>query len=226
MHNIGVFTSICEEDAVWIPQYLREVDRLGVFFVMHFDRCSDHTKHAILSNNRCVGYTEQNDQTVEFHEMQKQGVFDKLVNMRYKWAMAWDIDETYEREAKRKLRLLTRRTEDALVTWWYNLWGDINHIRVDGHFSTGYRVKFYNLSRSPWTFESKITNGAKLSRPIAYHRSDLVCLHHGMMTDELRRMHKTRWDRIYTTALRGDPNPYGFWKDAINIPAQVVKHGY
>jgi hypothetical protein len=59
-------------------------------------------------------------------------------------------------------------------------------------------------------------------------KADLVCLHAGMMTPELRRLHKERWDRIYSTALRGDPNPLGFWRQAIETEkdAVLIRHGY
>lgn len=42
------------------------------------------------------------------------------------------------------------------------------------------------------------------------------------MTPALRRLHKERWDKIYSAALRGDPNPYGFWKNAVETEAAAV----
>lgn len=227
-HGIGAFTSVYEEDRIWVPQYLKEVERLKLLFVVHLDRCSDMTKYALTRHPRCVGFTEQNDPSREFDETQKQGAFDLLVKQGFRWAFAWDIDETFERKAKSKLRTLSGFcTYDSIITRWLNLWHDKEHIRVDGHFATGYRVKFYNLSVGPWKFTHKIVNGAKIShREPNHYRSDLVCLHHGMMTPALRILHKERWDRIYSTALRGDPNPYGFWRDAIETPAEVIKHAY
>lgn len=232
---ICAFTSICEEDHCWIDQYLMESERLGIKFAMHFDRCSDGTKHKILSHRNCIDHTYQDNKSIEFNERHKQRIFHKIYENQYRggfytWAMAWDIDETYEQCALQKIMVLenqTLRTDHAQVKW-VNLWGDSSTIRTDRHYSSGHRVKFYNLSSGNWIFDHPITNGCKLvgrrARPLL--KMDLTCIHWGMMTLELRELHKERWDRIYTTAV-GD-NPYGFWKDAIDESIEPIleKHNY
>lgn len=229
MHNICVFTSICEEDREHFDRYLNEIDRLKMMFVIHFDRCRDSTKWLFGLHPRCLGYTMQDDPSREFTEQDKQGIFDLIAADRsFKWALAWDVDETFEREAPRKMRLLAERGAANITTRWLNLWDDARHIRIDPPYDTGYRVKFYNLKYEGWKFQHPIVNGAKIDGQESIHNSDLVCLHWGMMTERLRILHKQRWDRIYSTALRGDPNPYGFWKDALDPtkPAKVTTHAY
>lgn len=222
------FTSVCEEDAVWIPQYLEEVDRLGIDFAVHFDRCSGPTKASMESHPRCVGSTKQDDPSIEFDETHKQKVFDLVAGERYKWAMAWDVDETYARNAPGILRELVASDYQLIDIKWVNLWGDPKHIRVDGAFAAGHRVKFYNLSTGQFLFNHPTVNGGKLvgGHCETTRRHDFVCLHWGMMTEEIRVQHKERWDRIYTKAVGA--NPYGFWNYALSpdYPPTVVENPY
>lgn len=223
--SICAFTSVCEEDACWVPQYLAEIARLEMPFCVHLDRCSERTSQLFFDSPWFISSTER--RRGEFNEQHKQGVLDLVATAGFKWAFAWDIDETYEKDAPAKLKELCKLDVDNVDTVWLNLWDDKDHIRVDPPFDTGHRVKLYNMESGRWTFEHKIVNGAKIvGRKCSLHKSDLVCLHWGMMTLELRKMHKERWDRIYSTALRGDPNPYGFWKHALEAPATVEKHAY
>lgn len=218
---ICAFTSICKEDVCWLPQYLAEADRLLMPFVMHFDRCRDVLQ--IVKEHPLFMAATFKD-SGEFEEWDKQAPFDEIVSRGFKWAMAWDVDETYERDARSKLDEITSLDVDYVDVRWVNLWGDAGHIRTDGPFhpQSGHRVKFYNLNRQRWRFTHKITNGPKVvddrGEPLdgypnptkaREHRHDLTCLHHGMMTPELRALHKERWDRIYTAAVGA--NPYGFW---------------
>ncbi len=228
--TIGVYTSICEEDACWIDQYLKEMKRLGLRFIVHLDRCSQATKKLIAQSKYCRDYTEQLDPKVEFTEQHKQEAFDLLKVHGFDWAMAWDIDETWELNAPMKLDWVERSEADYLDCPWYNLWEDPKHIRIDHHHSSGHRVKFYRLSPEfTWKFDHPITNGLTglgTDRPPILDELNFVCLHHGMMTEELRLQHKERWDRIYTAAVGG--NPYGFWNDALDksIKTITVRHGY
>lgn len=235
--SVCVFTAVCEEDAHWIPQYLKEIERLQLPFVMHYDRCSSNTTKQVSLHPLCVGVSAK--ASGEFRETDKQEPFDRLVSLnRYKWAMAWDIDETYERDTQRKLQEIIQLDVPYVDVHWVNLWEDQDHIRIDGPFSCGHRVKFYNLNYR-WKFTHAITNGPKMvdeqGAVIAgspsrdrFWRYDLTCIHWGMMTEELRLFHKERWDRIYSTALKGDPNPYGFWNHALDksITPITVKHSY
>lgn len=241
LNTICAFTSVCEEDGIWVDQYLAEIDRLVMPFAVHLDRWSPTSEVAdrLLKHPLCVGSTRQNKVEVEFNETHKQRVFDLVVGFRFKWAMAWDIDETFEASACTKIGevLDQAATYDSVIVKWWNLWDDPYHIRVDGPFGSGYRDKIYNLSARRWKFCSLVVNGPKLMCPsgeplpnsmMVHYNSDLVCLHHGMMTRELREQHKARWDRIYSTALRGDNNPYGIWNyalDEVKYPPVVVKYG-
>jgi hypothetical protein len=223
---------VCEEDAGWLEQYQAEADRLEMPHVVHLDRCSALTRWRVAAHRLCVGTTRQDGPAVEFRETHKQMALDVVAGLGYDWAMAWDVDETYEAGAR---QLIAEACEaageaDCIDIRWLNLWGDVRHIRADGSWLAGHRVKMLNLQGGRrWRFDHPITNGPKLvGREGVTVRHPLVCLHHGMMTPEMRRMHKARWDRIYSTALRGDPNPYGFWASAIESEDQAVtvRHGY
>lgn len=228
--RIGVYSSTCDEDACWAPQYLAEVERLNLAFAMNFDRCSAETKRVFKSHPQCVGFTEHDRPEVEFDERHKQGAFDLLVEQGFDWSLAWDVDETFERDAPEILQDLGGLEADYVDCPWVNLWGDSEHVRVDGPFAKGHRVKFHRLDTGlKWLWTTKITNGPKCTnKPDAVcGKLDLVCLHWGLMTRELRLLHKARWDRIYTTAV--GQNPYGFWSlscDEETYPPTVVKHGY
>jgi hypothetical protein len=235
VHNrVVAFTSVCEEDACWIPQYLAEAERLSLPFVMHFDRCSLETKGKVISHHLFVGATFQDVPSKEFNEQHKQEVLNLAQAKGASWAMAWDIDETYQRNTSflRSLQEgLLEPLADQLQVRWLNLWETPEWVRIDGPFDSPKRVKFYNLQGGrKWVFDHKITNGAKLvgGREPELALIPFVCLHWGLMTHELRKQHKERWDRIYSKALKGDPNPYGIWQYALNpnIQPSLLKHGY
>jgi hypothetical protein len=235
--NVCAFTSLIEEDACWLPQYLREAERLAMPFAMLLDRCSDATAERVRSHPLCVGVARRATAAGEFTEDCKQAAFDIAVASGATWAMAWDCDETYERDAPRKIAEIAALDVDYVDVRWVNLWGDARHVRTDGPFGGGHRVKFYHLRRRRWKFTHTITNGPKMvdrrgevvSDPSPRERAakhDLVCVHWGMYTPELRRAHKERWDRIYTAAVGN--NPYGFWSYAIETEDQavLVEHDY
>jgi hypothetical protein len=235
--NVCAFTSLIEEDACWLPQYLREAERLAMPFAMLLDRCSEATAERVRSHPLCVGVARRATAAGEFTEDCKQAAFDIAVASGATWAMAWDCDETYERDAPRKIAEIAALDVDYVDVRWVNLWGDARHVRTDGPFGGGHRVKFYHLRRRRWKFTHTITNGPKMvdrrgevvSDPSPRERAakhDLVCVHWGMYTPELRRAHKERWDRIYTAAVGN--NPYGFWSYAIETEDQavLVEHDY
>lgn len=218
-----------------MPRYLEEAARLHMPFVMHFDRCDMNDSMIFLarSNYLSKGYTFQPSAHIEFDERHKQQPLDLVRSLGYGWAMAWDIDEIYEREAPAKIYDILRLDADYVDIIWLNLWNDLQHIRIDGPFGTGHRVKFLNL-RKNWAYYHPVINGPRIvanppgKNPATERswRSDLVCLHLGMMTQDLRLIHKTRWDRIYTKSVGA--NPYGFWNYALdpNYPPIVVEHDY
>lgn len=226
--KICAFTSICEEDACWLDQYLAEAGRLDMPFVMHFDRCSQETKDRVSSHRLCLGTTQQDDVRQEFEEWHKQAPLDVIQNSRqFDWAMAWDVDETWHRDFRALAGLLRTCGANQVDVPWKNLWDDKDHIRVDGPFSAGHRVKFLTMVHR-WRFDSKITNGPKAEgipdSQFTTEKLPIACIHWGMMTHEMRMQHKERWDRIYTAAV--GRNPYGFWNYALDpayIPT-VVKH--
>lgn len=242
--QVGAFITTCEEDVRWAAQLLAEVERMGIPFSVHFDRCSQSTVDGMALHHLCVGYTRQDDPSVEYTEMHKQGALDILSREGFDWALHWDADETWEKLGPTKLQDVVAKHDaaDYLKVLWLNLWGDKDHIRVDTLFNHPPRVKLYNLqhdvrtgARRRWMFDHKITYGCKMAdkdgRPMNgvgdCVQTDLACLHHGNMTREMREFHKARWDRIYTQAVGN--NPYGFWNyqlDEVNHPPTVIDNLY
>lgn len=230
--RIGVFLTTCDEDRHWLPQWVEEVDRLGLDFTVHFDRCSLATVNLLLQHRRCVGCTSQDNPKIEYTECHKQGPFDLLVKQGYDWVLLIDSDETLEKDAPTKLRQIVQdhKDDDCLGLKYRTLWDTRGCLRVDGPLGCGYHVKLYNLMGGRrWSFKNPIVNGAYiLGRRSGDYREvkvDLVCLNHGAMTEELRRLHKERWDRIYG-ALGG--NPYGFWNYCLDpsINSVIVDNPY
>lgn len=219
--NICVFSAICEEDAVWIPQYLKEIERLNLPFAILLDRCSEVTKYSLIRHPNCVAFHEQNEPE-EFKENLKQQIYQKIPP-GYKWAMALDVDEVWEKDAPAKL--LNLPEADYLDALWVNLWGDDKHLRVDGYFAVKPRTKFYNMKLS-WRFVDSTTNGPYAPGEQTRAQIDLVCVHHGLKTKELRQLHKERWDRIYTKAI--GRQPYGFWDHALDetVVPEIIKNKY
>ena len=234
---IAAFTSICEEDARYIDQYLREIDRMDVDFTMHFDKCSDGTKEKIKSHPRCIGFTENNNQEHHFDERDKQGVLDILVAKKYVWAVNWDMDETWEREAPSKLRKILEENTDAYVLdyTWVCLWDEPKFYRNDGPLAQGHRTRIYNLSKEgvTWVFYAATINGAatfdgkhmKVRKEVGITKVDLICVHWGYLTREERVKHKERWDFLYGRHTGDGKNPYGFWDWALeDIQPSLVEH--
>jgi|GEM_PF-6284115 len=236
MKKVVAYTAVCEEDSHYISQYLAEVERVDVPFAIHLDRCSEATKNKLINHRLCVGYTSQDDPDLEFDETHKQAVFDLVVKSDADWALAWDIDETWEKRAPEKMAEIRERSCHAVDTLWKNLWNDPQHIRVDGPFAQGHRIKFRALkTKFNYRFYCKVINGAKAfiggvpanNQLYRREKSDLVCVHWGLMTRSGRLLHKVRWDRIYTASV--GENPYGIWNYACNeeeYPPTVIEHDY
>lgn len=235
-YKIGAFTSVCEEDAHFLPKYLAETERVGMDFVMHFDKCSPATKFLVIKHPRCVGITENNGPNSHFDEMHKQPALDLLVSLGYDWAVNWDADETWERDAVVKMQSLSPGV-DVYDYKWVNLWDDPRFIRVDGPLANGHRARFYNLkSGARWEFYNPKINGAradfgkyqKLRGETHLEKLDLVSIHWGMLTKEMRAHHKKRWDFLYGRHTDDGKNPYGFWEWACDesITPELVEHGY
>lgn len=236
--QVIAFTPFCEDDAWLLPQYLNEMERLGINFVVHFDRCSAATKLQVLNHHLCIGYRSQDNLHLEYTEQHKQKIFDLVTSLnRYKWALHWDIDEVWEKAAPDKLDALLFSEADYLRVAWVNTWGDMQHIRIDPpNFQGIRRVKLYNISEGrKWKFDHAVTYGCKLMDTngncpddnAAIGETSLVCLHTGLMTRELRLKHKERWDRVYGTAI--GRNPYQFWDyclDEVAHPPTIIKNPY
>lgn len=205
--TICAYTAVCEEDACWVHQYLDEAERLSMPFCVHLDRCSIHTRRLLTLHPLCRGETYGDGK--EFRETDKQGVFDLAVKSGVDWVMAWDVDETWEPRFADKVKRLDLAV-DYVDCPWLNLWEDAGTVRIDGPFSEGHRVKFYNTaSTERWKFKSAVVNGPSGPPSLRLGTASVVCIHHGLMTHELRVQHKARWDRIYSAAVGS--NPYGIW---------------
>jgi hypothetical protein len=182
----------------------------------------------------CIGTTAEN--VLPFNEKHKQKVLDLVQDKkRFKWAMPWDIDETWDKNAPEGLTALQSLDVDYVMLGWQNLWNDPQHIRVDGPMKC-YRDKLYNLRSGRFEFMSAVVNGPTLhaggaeKATVTFHRTwDVVCLHWGLMTRELREQHKARWDAVYGQPVCGGRNPYGIWDWALNekdYPPRIEPNPY
>jgi hypothetical protein len=209
--DICFFTSATYLDDKHSARYLAECERLRIPFVIHFDRCPQWFKQKFRESVWYRGETSQDDPSVEFNEMHKQGSLD-LICRRFDWACAMDLDETWEPDFPGKVTKVLNPKYDLVDVRWVNLWGDTQHVRVDSPFDCCHRVKFMNLkSGHVWYYRSKVTNGCYSNRrdAVTSGLQNLLCLHWGFVTRQDRIEHKERWDRIYTKAV--GKNPYGFW---------------
>lgn len=225
--RIIALTAVSGQDAQWVPKYLAEAERLGLMFGVLLDRCdvANTIWGKLIGHSLCRFAIGKG--TEEFTEQHKQPLWDAARARDYKWAIAWDIDETWGRNAMAKIeQTLSTTNAHVLTARWLNLWETPDQVRWDGAFRNGCHAKFYNLAAGPWKFDHPITNGCKLldargriREDTITGKTDIVCLHHGMMTKELRQFHKDRWDRIYSAAV--GCNPYGFWNYALDESVTV-----
>lgn len=210
--QLAAITPICEEDACWIDQYLAEIERLGVKFAMHFDRCSQTTKNRLQRHPAYLGCSSQDNPNVEHEENRRQGPYDIICALGgFDGFLIWDMDETWERTAPEKFESFFSQTEwDEGRIEWLNLWGDKDHIRVDNP-SNPQRVKIVNLQQGRrWEWRGQIVHPYTIpTRQSTVAHSNIRCIHWGLMTREMRVNHKKRWDRIFTKVI--GRNPYGFW---------------
>lgn len=234
--EIAAFIVICEDDAHHIPVLLAEIERLKMPFGIHFDRCSDETKAKVRTHPWIIA-EHSHDKNEEYTEQHKQFIFDKLCKLnRFKWLIHWDADEVWEKDAPAKLVEIAKRNEAHADTQWINCWGDMQHIRIDGPFNSK-RVKLYNVSHGKrWRFDHPMIYGCKLldrsgvpfpKEMSSRFSTDLICIHHGLMTRELRERHKERWDRVYGKIA--GKNPYGIWMmscDEVNYPPTITENPY
>jgi hypothetical protein len=227
---VCVFTSVCEADRGHVPRYLREMERLALPFAAHTDRCSPKTRILLANHPLFVGGTRQDDPAVEFDETHKQAVFDLVAGLGYRWALALDVDEVFERDAAPKIAAIAAGDDHLVTTRWLNLWLDEKHVRTDGPFRGGKRVKFYRLDKHRWRFLKPTVNGAyavngrgERLAEVPHVNSDLVCLHYGLMTPELCLEHRERWDRIYGKC---GGNPYGTWRHACEATPEVMPNEF
>ncbi len=239
---IGVYTSVCEADARWVDQYLAEITRLDLPFAMYFDRCSNGAIDKVLRHPNCVGSHNQPIPDIDYQESHKQPVLDMIQYAnKYRWAMSWDIDETFERDAPAKLQAIAKMEAELLTVRWANLWGDKDHVRTDGIFSKNEKVnpcytrdRFHRLGVGirwyfigPFVYAPYALKDGRKSMTIT-QASGLTCLHWGYMSRELREEHKRRWDHNYGTAC-GRTNPYGTWEwicDEVTNPPVVERHDF
>ena len=218
--SICVYSSIWDGDAHWADQYLSELERLNLPFMMHFDRCSQDLKVKIRSHRLCAGSTDKGLNPEAFDERDKQGVFDLVAKAGFRWGLAMDVDETWERDFLKNASQVLSLPNDVVrvITHWKNLWEDQQHIRIDGPFAPGacmgMRKKFYRVDTGiNWKYKSPINNGP-YPEDCTTVSLDITCLHWGFMRKEWRQQHKKTWDHNYTTT--NGSNPYGSWNHTLD----------
>ena len=214
---IAIYTAVCDADEKYFGQFLSEMTRLNLDFFIHFDKCSDETKKKFMQHKYFSGYTERTEGV--YKETDKQGILDLLSSKNYQWAMCLDFDETLEKAAPQKLKIVLESKESIIQVPYINLWEDKKHCRIDGWFGTATREKFYNL-KIKWKFNfpyvgrpRPVTSGFSMKKVHIYF------IHHGLMNSRLCNFHKERWDKIYTHSA--GMNPYNMWNDAVNNKPEI-----
>lgn len=226
--KIVACTPLCEEDAVYIPQYLAEVERMEVGFFVYLDRCSVGTKDALRRHPACLGSVSQDDPAVDYQENVREQLYQKAVEHGCCMTILWDADETWSRDAPGLVQDWRQRKDwDCLRATWLNLWGDREHVRLDNP-SNPERVKVHRVNGTvQWRWVGGIVVDPYPSRQVRQLDSGLVCLNHGLMTYELRLQHKARWDRIY--GRMNGKNPYDYWDlllDEERYPPVIAQNIY
>lgn len=224
---IVAVTPVCEEDACWLPQFMREAESINVEVAWFLDNVSDSTERTIRDWSRTIGFALLKDNGVKFSEVFRTFPTNIAVESGASHFMPWDIDETYGPEVKDLLRHIVEWEPKPPNKIWtfhkYEVWQDsypFPLIRCDEPFSPfyGYRHKLYPC-RPPgggeWRYAFH-TNGPIRYLPngerteLQYEKTDGRVIHWGFSTPELRGMHCDRWNRLY------EQNPYGTWQAAID----------
>jgi len=222
------YSSVCEQDAVWLDQYLREAERLKMPFSMYLDRCSQEVFNKVILHPLCVGVHSQDDPDREYDETAKQVVFEEACK-RAQYVISTDIDETWDRDFYNKFYHYERDLNwDSLKVHFPCLWDSPDQIRVDGQFAgcSLDRTKIYRTTDRLWIHKNACVQGAYLRNRRAVELStEINCIHWGYMTRELREAHKAKWDRVY--GAHNEKNPYDLWAMMCNeeqFPPIVEKH--
>lgn len=211
--QIGAWLATCEDDALrWGEQWLAEATRLQIQFTVYFDKCSQAVVDMFRTNDLFLGGINGSK---PFDELCKDEALQLLRSRsNADWLMTWDTDETWEPEAPQKLKLLEPLDCDEVRISWVNLWNDSDVVLVN-YPSNPVRSKLFTGKRA-WKYAHGCvaTPGLLPPQPGKEESIDLVCLHHGLMTRELREMQKQRWDKIYGRVM--GRNPYGAWDWVLN----------
>jgi hypothetical protein len=217
--KIGFITPVCEEDAVrWGAQYLEEITRLGFPFAMHFTdgnrltsdagkEAHNRFRHHPLYVGASIGPKDRS-----FRDHDRQGAYDILERKRFDATILMDIDETWEANFHSKIEALFQRDDwDAGRVHWINVWERPDQLRIDNP-SNPYRVKINRLDQGKrwhwmgWSVDPYIMPERPRSRDLG---TDLVCLHWGLMTRELRLFHRDRNHQLFKESY--GECPFEYW---------------
>lgn len=213
--KVGALFSVFDGDRKHFDRFLAELSRLRLPFAVNFDHCSRETKNRFQSHPMYLCGHEDDDQKSYFDESFRQRPLEMLHRQGFDWALSLDVDETLERSAPEKIKILAT-TVDAEVICCpvLDLWGDERNYRVDGTFASSRREKMFRLNSTAGTFEyyHPTTHAPKVLKPnreVKVHFSDLRVLHWGIMNMEDVHEHTTRWNTIYIRKV--GKQPYGFY---------------
>jgi hypothetical protein len=224
--SICAFTPMSNEYIDWLDQYLAGLKRLDMPFVMHFDRCSDATISKVCQNPACLGHTRQDDFNRDFMEGDRQGIMDIVRTLGFNWALMLDIDEVLERDAAPKLAALEASNADSAEMLYLDLGPDVHHYSEDrGSGQSGWksRTKAFRVGDGRFTFRNP-----QYIYPLwpegrdggVVFQSDLVILHTGHLTPELRKWHRDRATRLF----EGHWAPYAAFEPGQDEPVKIVAH--
>jgi len=231
-NRIGAYVMFCEEDTIWLDDFLVNAEMIDVDIAWQLDHCSDKTKQKIKDFKNTVWIKEE---TEPYLESFRQNPFYALKELGYKWAFHWDIDERWDISANLQQDFKDAEEKGAKVIQFpmFTAWG--NKLRVDSIFnpkkshSQTLRERAY-YTQEDWRWRDKIIVSpfhfikGKVDKAYKRHYGKSVIVHYGYSTEELREHHKKRWNDNYTRAV--GKQPYDFWDYITNPEIEVELADY
>lgn len=218
--KVGLIFPVCDGDEKHFGRFYAELTRLNFPFVAHFDHCCSNTKFRFTGHPLCVGSSSDDDPKSYFDESFRQRALDVLVKLdRFTHMTHMDVDETLERDAPEKIMEVAQSGVDVGIFRCLDLWtvpsGKVSH-RVDGVFAGSQREKVFKLLGNslkyphPSSHAPNVIPHGKTKADATVVKTGICILHWGIMDMEDARVHKERWDTIYTRKLGG--NPFGSYE--------------
>lgn len=213
-HRIVVCIPICQVDADrWLTRLLANLSKVPVGVAWYGDQIEADTVERIWEFAQTIGIALQSNKHETYAERCRNYPMEMAVELGAEWMLRMDSDEQIVVEDWPIIEDAIRQEPRAWKLHWYNVWLEsmpLPMIRFDPPFQPAhnYRVVLHPLKGYKWEFRPGSVASAYCDKAIEERMCDARLLHYGFSTPDLRKMHKERWDKLYS------PNPYGMWNAA------------